>query len=66
MNSPALDQTADPPWCPACEGNGITREEVDIGVGTLKGPWRCDDCGWKEPEIDLGLKMDEMGSDDGF
>ena len=33
--------------CPTC-GLPLTRDEVDIGVGTMHGPARCDNCGWAE------------------
>lgn len=34
--------------CPEC-GSKCWCDEVDIGVGTLYGPWQCDRCGWHEP-----------------
>lgn len=33
-------------WCPAC-ALPLDYDEVDIGVGTLKGDFRCPDCGWR-------------------
>jgi len=33
--------------CPAC-GGACDRDEVDIGVGVLCGPWGCSCCGWVE------------------
>jgi hypothetical protein len=33
--------------CPNCGGE-CWRDEVDIGVGTMHGPWRCDGCDWYE------------------
>lgn len=35
--------------CPKC-GSVVTREEVDIGVGTMYGHARCDNCGWLQEE----------------
>ena len=30
------------------------RESVDVGVGTIYGPWGCPKCGWSEnPEYDI-------------
>lgn len=34
--------------CPACGSDFMSREEVDIGVGTQYGPWHCMACGWQE------------------
>lgn len=46
--------------CPKCGGE-CWRDDVDIGVGTLHGPWNCRDCSWtsrnEEPEmgdLDIG------------
>jgi len=39
----------------ACErcGEGCHRDEVDIGVGTIYGPYGCPSCGWSDwPEYD--------------
>jgi len=44
--------------CPQC-GNITSREEVDIGVGTLWGPARCANCGWQEETPDVGGIEDE-------
>ena len=44
--------------CPDCGSEHCSRDEVDIGVGTMYGPWRCDDCGWSEPQKDYGLIED--------
>jgi len=33
--------------CPEC-GADCWRDEVDIGVGVLGGPWRCSACAWSE------------------
>lgn len=43
--------------CPEC-GGSIMREEVDVGVGTLRGPACCERCGWsEEKEANKVLKM---------
>jgi hypothetical protein len=34
--------------CPRC-GNDCMRDEVDVGVGVIFGPWGCY-CGWSEDE----------------
>ena len=50
--------------CPKC-GNSTITDEVDIGVGTMHSPARCNSCGWsQEEEIkktmkDLGLQNDK-------
>ena len=33
--------------CPRCETE-LTCDEVDIGVGIMRGNYRCDCCGWSE------------------
>ena len=40
-------------FCPTCNAP-LDFDEVDIGVGMLRGNYRCPECGWKpeEPEID--------------
>jgi predicted RNA-binding Zn-ribbon protein involved in translation (DUF1610 family) len=38
--------------CPDC-GSECWRDEVDIGVGTMHGPWHCPNCGWKESHEDI-------------
>lgn len=41
--------------CPQC-GDACLRDEVDVGVGIIKGPWGCPRCAWSErPEYDLSL-----------
>lgn len=35
--------------CPNC-GEACGRDEVDIGVGVLFGPWGCSFCGWSEDD----------------
>ena len=37
-----------PMKCPKC-GEECMRESVDVGVGTIHGPWGCY-CGWSEWE----------------
>ncbi len=42
------------PQCPKCNGEYLDRDEVDIGVGFIYGPYGCFDCGWSEDsEYDL-------------
>lgn len=50
--------------CPCC-GAPCQRDEVDVGVGTITGPWGCPDCGWVEaqPELLETLPMDEDPDD---
>lgn len=53
----------DPMQCPKCGGE-CYRDEVDIGVGIMYGPWGCLECGWSSsPEYDRseGMKYDEEG-----
>lgn len=33
--------------CPKCEGECV-RDEVDVAVGIIYGPWGCYSCGWSE------------------
>jgi hypothetical protein len=50
--------------CPKC-GTDCEREEVDVGVGVISGPWGCFGCGWSEnTEYDLSegkSPIDEKG-----
>ena len=39
--------------CPDCGNEHLDRESVDIGVGTLEGPYSCPVCGWCE--VPLGV-----------
>ena len=51
--------------CPDCGSNALDRDEVDIGVGTQTGPWRCLDCGWEEkPEPEIAEMATELDDDD--
>jgi len=34
--------------CPHCGDEGIYREEADVGVGVIYGPYGCNACGWSE------------------
>jgi transcription elongation factor Elf1 len=50
--------------CPSC-GAQLTFDEVDIGVGVLKGNARCEECGW-EPELpEDKLTLDSDVGDEG-
>ena len=51
--------------CPKCGGD-CWRDDVDVGVGIIYGPWGCEDCGWSEdPRYDMtnvdNRKPDERG-----
>ena len=35
--------------CPICN-NECDFDEIDIGIGTQKGNYHCDHCGWVEKE----------------
>lgn len=46
--------------CPHC-GTLCDRDEVDVEVGVMQGPWGCGHCGWSEcPEYDSrdGVRRD--------
>lgn len=51
--------------CPKCESWDCYRDEVDVGVGTIYGPYGCPSCGWSEDsEYDLSdgkNPVDEKG-----
>jgi hypothetical protein len=51
--------------CERC-GNECTRDEVDVGVGTMYGPWGCGRCGWSDdPRYDLqNIEQPENGTRD--
>jgi DNA-directed RNA polymerase subunit RPC12/RpoP len=40
--------------CPDC-GSLLEFDEVDLGVGFVRGNPRCPDCGWKPPDPYDGL-----------
>lgn len=42
--------TDDQKLCPKCGCDELWRDEVDVGVGIIYGPWGCPDCGWSESE----------------
>jgi len=49
--------------CPHC-GSPCDREQVDVGVGVIHGPWGCGDCGWSEnPEYDSREGVRRDGAD---
>lgn len=55
--------TRDREDCPHC-GAPCDREEVDVGVGVIRGPWGCGDCGWSEwPEYDSRSGVRRDGDD---
>lgn len=37
--------------CPNCGNDDIYREEADVGVGIIYGPYGCCNCGWSEDPI---------------
>jgi transcription elongation factor Elf1 len=52
-----LDETCD---CPHC-GSPCDRDQVDVDVGVIYGPWGCANCGWSSnPEYDSrgGIRHD--------
>lgn len=46
MSAPT-EALTDDSQCPACGDVGIWREEADVGIGILYGPYGCQ-CGWSE------------------
>lgn len=49
--------------CPRCGSTEIYRDDVNIGVGIIYGPYGCPECGWSESEeydleFDGGLQED--------
>lgn len=55
----------DPKKCPECGSEHCSRDEADVGVGVIYGPWRCGDCGWSEPVEDYGI-IDPISDQPGF
>jgi|GEM_PF-2889924 len=54
--------------CPKCSED-CQRDEADVGVRIVYGPWGCPGCGWsEEAEYDLstGAKSNEYGTLDQF
>lgn len=50
--------------CPKC-GDKCWREDVDVGVGIIYGPWGCSSCGWSEYDkydLSKGGGVQEDGS----
>lgn len=54
--------------CPNC-GDNCSRDEADVGVGVIYGPWGCY-CGWSEsttydvtdgPKFQDGYRLDQWG-----
>jgi len=53
--------------CPKCGNDECHREEVDVGVGIIYGPWGCSECGWSESEeYDLSDGKDPFDEKGGF
>ena len=36
--------------CPRCGNDDCWRDEADVGVGIMYGPYGCPCCGWSEDE----------------
>ena len=46
--------------CPKCGGQ-CDRDSVDVGVGVIRGPYGCEECGWSEDsEYDLSSGKDPV------
>jgi len=54
--------------CPKC-GNDCQRDEADVGIGVMYGPWGCL-CGWSSdprfdvtagPKFENGHRIDQWG-----
>lgn len=50
--------------CPRCNERELYREEADVGVGIIYGPWGCPMCGWSESE-EYDLQFGGGVQDDG-
>ena len=50
------------PPCPNCgPHDDLWRDSVDVGVGTIYGPWGCPICGWsQDDEYDLSNGRDPV------
>lgn len=47
--------------CPNCGNPECHRDDVDVGVGIIYGPWGCPQCGWSEhPDYDRSKGQDPM------
>ncbi len=47
--------------CPKCKCDELHRDEADVGVGIIYGPWGCPQCGWSEhPSYDLSEGKDPV------
>lgn len=57
-------QMTSPFKCPNCGSTNVDRDEVDVGVGTVMGPWSCHDCEWSERNTDALLADYEAKKDD--
>ena len=44
--------------CPKCDGE-FSFDEVDIGVGTMQGNYRCNACGWSDQDVSY-LKEEKL------
>lgn len=51
--------------CPRCGEKDLWREDADVGVGIIYGPWGCPHCGWSESEeydLKFGGGVQDNGS----
>lgn len=49
--------------CPNCS-EACYRDEVNVGVGVITGPWGCPACGWSsDPEYDFSGDKDPIQPD---
>lgn len=52
--------------CPKCNTE-CDRDEVDVGVGVITGPYGCPNCQWSEyPEYDLSEGKDPLDEKGGM
>lgn len=52
--------------CPKCGCEECYRDDVNIGVGIIYGPWGCPACGWSEcSEYDLSEGRDPVDKQGG-
>lgn len=49
--------------CPSCQTE-LERDEVDVGVGVICGPWHCYGCGWSQDSQIEGMIKDDSPQTD--
>jgi transcription elongation factor Elf1 len=59
---------SEPFKCPECGSTNCSRDEVDVGVGIMYGPWGCSSCGWSEyePNPEDGLNPEKFDPQGGY